>query len=342
MRREVVTQRAQGAARLDHRIEPAVQPSGHLPRDGGVALLDLVGLDEGDVACRCGREPGEGLHDRALGLVAAGDGERAVGTEPHARDFGADLAPAPAGPQRHVELLALAPAAHPDQAEVAHRGAGRSGRGLEVLDLPTGPHELQRMPRAQDATAGDDGPAVGAHWMSAASAASAAASASASTAARMASAASQGRSWPKTALPATKTFAPALDATGAVSTSIPPSTSTSTARERASTARRTCSTLPMTSRDEALAAEAGEHGHAQHEVDIVQIRLHGVERRVGVEGEPGPQPELAHLRDELRGAADLDVHGAAVGARVGEGLEIAPGLGHHEVAVEEERRVASQ
>ena len=237
---EMVPQRAQGQPGLDHRIEPAVQPSGHLPGDGGVALLDLVGLDEGDAACRGGGESGEGLHDGTLGL-GAGDGERAVGAEPQTRDQRADLLPAPAGPERDVELLPVAPAAHPDQPEVAHRGARRGSAGLEVRDLPTGAHELQRMPGAQDAPAGDDGPAVrsvtGTEQRGRRR----------RTAARMASAASQGRAWPKTALPATKTFAPALAATGAVSTSMPPSTSTSTAREPASTARRTCSTLPMTS-----------------------------------------------------------------------------------------------
>ena len=63
----------------------------------------------------------------------------------------------------------------------------------------------------------------------------------------MASAASHGRSCPKMALPATNTLAPAAAATGAVSVSIPPSTSRSTARRPASMARRTCATLGITS-----------------------------------------------------------------------------------------------
>ena len=64
---------------------------------------------------------------------------------------------------------------------------------------------------------------------------------------RIASAASQGRSCPKMALPATKTLAPAVAASGAVVVSIPPSTSMSSASASASTAARACTTLGMTS-----------------------------------------------------------------------------------------------
>ena len=94
--------------------------------------------------------------------------------------------------------------------------------------------------------------------------------------------------------------------------------------------------------NEALAAEAGEHRHAQHQVDVPEVGLHRLERRVGVEGQARPQAQPAHLRDELVRVADLDVHRAAVGAGVGEVLQVPPGLGHHEVTVEEERRVAAQ
>ncbi len=94
--------------------------------------------------------------------------------------------------------------------------------------------------------------------------------------------------------------------------------------------------------DEALPAETGEHGHAQDEIDLRQVRLDRLERRVGIQRQPGAQAEAAHLRDELVGVADLDVHRAAVGSRPCEVGEIAPRFGHHQVAIEVERSMATQ
>ena len=95
-------------------------------------------------------------------------------------------------------------------------------------------------------------------------------------------------------------------------------------------------------RDEALPPEAREDRHAQDEIDVAQVGLHRLEGRIGVEGQARPQAQAAHLRDELVRVADLDVDRAAVGPGVGEVLQVPAGLGHHEVAVEEERRVAPQ
>ena len=91
---------------------------------------------------------------------------------------------------------------------------------------------------------------------------------------------------------------------------------------------------------EALPAEAGVHGHHQHHIDAVQPRLAGFETRLRVDCQPGPQPELTHLRDQLSCTADLDVHGAAVGSCVAERLQVLGGVVHHQVAVEVEVAVA--
>ena len=129
---------------------------------------------------------------------------------------------------------------------------------------------------------------------------------------------------------------------GAVVASIPPSTSRSTPGRPRRRPARTCRHLRHDLAHEALATEAGEHRHAQHEIDAREVRLDRLERRVRIEGESGAQPEAAHLRDELVGVADLDVHRAAVGPGLGEGFEVATRFGHHQVAVEVERCVAAQ
>ena len=147
---------------------------------------------------------------------------------------------------------------------------------------------------------------------------------------------------PKMALPATRTLAPAATATGAVAVSIPPSTSMSRSNACAVTASAHLRDLRHDVGNEALAAEARKDRHAQHQVDVAEVGLHRLERRVRVEGQARPQAQPAHLRDELVRVADFDVHRAAVGAGIGEVLQVPPGLGHHEVTVEEQRRVAPQ
>ena len=50
------------------------------------------------------------------------------------------------------------------------------------------------------------------------------------------------------------------------------------------------------------------------------------ERRVGVRRQADAQAQVARVAQQRRRRPDLDVHGAAVGARLGEGLEVAAGL----------------
>ena len=112
---------------------------------------------------------------------------------------------------------------------------------------------------------------------------------------------------------------------------------------RASTAARTCATFGHDVGDEALAAEAGEDRHAQDQVDVARGRA--ARPRTGVSGlraNPARRPRLRICVMSSSVSADLDVHRAAVGPGVGEVLQVAPRLGHHEVAVEEQRRVVAQ
>ena len=320
---------------LDDGVELAEQRAGDVAADGGIAAAHLVGLEEGDRA----RLRRRGSRDERLPSRSARpassprSASRSGGTR---RRAPARRSP-PSGPGRAGPPPARSapPAAHPDQPEVAHRRADGRPVGVEVVDGEARLEEFERVPRPDDAGADHDG-------LRCRCASRPGVCGACPIAVLMASAASHGRACPKTALPATKTFAPARAATGAVSGSMPPSTSMSSARPSASTAARTWLTLLITSAMKLWPAETREHGHAQHEVDLIQIRLDGLERRVGVERKSRPQAEAAHLRDELVGVADLDVHRAAVGPRPCEVGEIAPGIGHHQVAVEEQRRVAAQ
>ena len=89
-------------------------------------------------------------------------------------------------------------------------------------------------------------------------------------------------------------------------------------------------------RDEGLPAEAGVHAHEEEDVDLLEVREHRFDRRLGVVGEPDAQAELAHRREERPRVAELDVHGAPVGTRVGEVLEELPRIVDHEVTIEVE------
>ena len=80
----------------------------------------------------------------------------------------------------------------------------------------------------------------------------------------------------------------------------------------------------------------------KHEVHRVEVGLDRFEGRVGVQRETGAQAEAAHLVDQFVGLAHLDVHRAPVRAGIGEVLQVPAGLGHHEVAIEEQRRVTTQ
>jgi hypothetical protein len=59
-------------------------------------------------------------------------------------------------------------------------------------------------------------------------------------------------------------------------------------------------------------------------------------------GNTDAQAEAAHLGEEGGGVRHFDVDRAAVGPGLGERLEEVAWVGHHEVAVEEEPRVAPE
>ena len=160
----------------------------------------------------------------------------------------------------------------------------------------------------------------------------------------MASVASHGRSWPKIADPATKTFAPAAAATrrgrlvdATVDLDVDP-----VGQAPLDQRPPDLSDLRQHLRHERLPAEAREDGHAEHQVDLVEVRLDRVERRVRVRRQAGPQAERSQLRQQLAGPADLDVDGATVRPGVPERLEVVTRVRHHQVAVEEHPRVLAQ
>ena len=103
---------------------------------------------------------------------------------------------------------------------------------------------------------------------------------------------------------------------------MPPSISISTARPARVDLLARGAHLVEHLGDERLAAEAGVHAHHEQQVDVAEVRLDRVERRLGLEREPDAACRARAISVEQRARiAELDVHGAAVGARVGERLE---------------------
>ena len=119
-------------------------------------------------------------------------------------------------------------------------------------------------------------------------------------------------------VPDTRMSTPASAARCALSILMPPSISISTARPCSSITRARPRDLVEHLGDERLAAEAGLHAHHEQQVDLAEVRLDRVERRLRLEREPDAHPERADLVEQRARVAELDVHGAAVGARVGE------------------------
>jgi len=93
---------------------------------------------------------------------------------------------------------------------------------------------------------------------------------------------------------------------------------------------------------EGLTAEPRKNGHAQHQVDLGQVGLDGLEGRVGIGRQSDPEPEASHLGDQRRRATYLDVDGAPVRPGVAEGGQVPPGVTEHQVRVEEQCRVATE
>ncbi len=62
----------------------------------------------------------------------------------------------------------------------------------------------------------------------------------------------------------------------------------------------------------------------------------------GFNGQPRMQAQFSGLGQQLARVPDLDVDGTAVGACLPERLEVVAGVGHHQVAVEENAGVFSE
>jgi hypothetical protein len=122
------TSRGSTIASRRHSSAPANAPRSRADLAGGRRVQQLVAAPRG-VGPRGGL-----LEQGQLGL-AGGQGQRPVRAEPGRRDLGPELLPQLPRAQRQVELRAAGPAAHPDQAEVAHRRAARSRLALQVHDV---------------------------------------------------------------------------------------------------------------------------------------------------------------------------------------------------------------
>ena len=153
-RRQVVPQCAQGAAWLDDRVQATVQASGNVAAYGGVEGYDLCGVDIGDRSCGCVGEGGELLHDLAFPVVG-GQRQRPGGSEPDVRDDAADFLPPLTRALRSIELVTGAPAADPDETEIAHRRTLRCSLGFDMRHGETGPAEFEGVPRSEHSSAGD-------------------------------------------------------------------------------------------------------------------------------------------------------------------------------------------
>ena len=332
-------------AGLDDGVLRAVQRALDVAPHGGIAGAHLVGLQERDGARRRVGMPGERLHDGAGGGVT-GDGERGHRAEADAGRRRADLLPAAAGAARHVELGARAPAADPHQTEVAHRRAGRARVGLEMVHGEPGLRQLERVPGPDDAAAGHDGPAAVAlirrTIMSRVSPLPARAGR-----ARAAPDGVGGLPGPRRARrwrcrPRTRWRRPPRRP-GAV-VAVDPAVDLDVERRARppSTAARTCATFAMTSAMKLWPPKPGKtvmHSTRSTSRRYGRTASNGVS---GLSATPArrPRPRIWAMSSSV--FADLDVHRAAVRPGVGEVLQVAPGLGHHQVAVEEQRRVAAQ
>ena len=121
-------------------------------------------------------------------------------------------------------------------------------------------------------------------------------------------------------------------ARAAVSTSMPPSTSSAVpSREQPAQP----ADLADRAREEPLAAPARVHRHAEDQVDVLDQLAHDLGRRAGVERQAGAAAGVAHRGERVVGVRrGLEVDRDPVGARVGEGGDVALGPLDHEVDVD--------
>ena len=89
-------------------------------------------------------------------------------------------------------------------------------------------------------------------------------------------------------------------------------------------------------RDERLPAEAGLHAHHEEHVDLAEVGLDRAVGRRGFEREAHSHVERADAFEQRTGFTQLDMDGAPVGPRVGEGLDEIARVRNHQVAVEVE------
>ena len=219
-------------------------------------------------------------------------GAAVVGTRLEGRVEGGAACPVPGvGQGHHLGMRAPREARWPPRTtarprhHAPHPGVGR-GAGPDRRPPAPGPGAWRRGPRpARPARAAGSRPCHGTHESIGAP------GRAFSPALRIRCAASHGRSSPKIADPATSTRAPARTTAGAVSSSMPPSTSRSAPRPRRSSSSRVARDLGEDLGDERLATEPGVHRHAQDEVDLRQEGLDGLERRLGIDGQPRAQPQ---------------------------------------------------
>ena len=123
---------------------------------------------------------------------------------------------------------------------------------------------------------------------------------------------------------------------------MPPSISISTGSDRVSISARAAADLVEHLGDERLAAEAGVHAHHEQQVDLGEVRLHRVVRRLRLERQTDAHAELPDLVEQRPRIAELDVDRATVGAGIGEAGQQHLRVVDHQVAVEEQVGVLAQ
>src|SRR3989440_11315909 len=83
---------------------------------------------------------------------------------------------------------------------------------------------------------------------------------------------------------------------------------------------------------EFLAGEAGDDGHDEDQIDVLEDGEYSLDGRGGVEGDADVAAEFVNFPgDENRIGGDLDVEGDVVAARFDDRASVAKRIGDHEV-----------
>jgi hypothetical protein len=139
----------QDPARLDDRIQLAVERAREGAAQGGVQPAGLVRAHEREAARGRVGLRADLLEQRDL-LGSARQEQRAAGAQPDLGSAAGELQPAQAAAQRDLELTARAPARDPQQPEAAHGRAARLGVALDVC------HLMPPLDRGQGESGADD------------------------------------------------------------------------------------------------------------------------------------------------------------------------------------------